>query len=92
MVAPLLSGLAACSVAGPQPGTPEFAAERVSRAYECDLRVDRNRIIARLPRDDRQRFLRAGADFAVKSYKAPRPCDPSDRTRLQQEIAALSGR
>lgn len=92
LLVPVLAGLAACSVAGPQPGTPEFAAARVSRAYECGLKVDRSRIMARLPRDERKRFVSAGADFAVKSYKAPHACDSVDRARLQHEIAELSGR
>lgn len=90
--AALLLCLSACTVAGPQPGTPEFAAESVSRAYECGLKVDRNRILARLPREERSRFVSAGAGYAVKSYKAPRPCDSADRSRAQREIAELSGR
>ncbi len=89
---PLLLGLAACTTAGPMPGTPEFSAAQVSRAYDCGVRVDRGRVIAGLPRDERQRFMAANASFAVKSYKAPRSCDAHERASIQRDIAALARR
>ncbi|MBA4224141.1 hypothetical protein [Bosea vestrisii] len=93
MAAPKLSlvvlaaaGLAGCVAAGPMPGTPEFTAAQVSRAYDCGLRVDRGRIIARLPSEQRGRFVAANASYAVKSYNAPRRCEASERERLQAEL------
>ena len=88
----LLLGLAACTTAGPLPGTPEFAAAQVSRAYDCGVRVDRARVIARLGREERQRFMVANASYAVKSYKAPRSCDGSERASVQRDVAALGRR
>ncbi|RXT56409.1 hypothetical protein B6S44_04890 [Bosea sp. Tri-44] len=73
-------------MAGPMLGTPEFTAAQVSRAYDCGLRVDRSRIIGRLPADQRGRFVAANASYAVKSYNAPRRCDATERERLQQEL------
>jgi hypothetical protein len=78
--------LAGCTMAGPMAGTPEFTAAQVSRAYDCGLRVDRSRIIARLPAEQRGRFVSANASYAVKSYNAPRRCEASERERLQQEL------
>lgn len=93
MAAPKLSlvvlaaaGLAGCVAAGPMPGTPEFTAAQVSRAYDCGLRVDRGGIIARLPAEQRGRFVAANASYAVKSYNAPRHCEASERERLQAEL------
>ncbi|QEL26304.1 hypothetical protein FQV39_29640 [Bosea sp. F3-2] len=88
----LLLGLGACTTVGPVPGTVEYAAATVSRAYDCGLRVDRSRIIARLDRQERQRFIEANAGYAVKSYKAPRRCEASERERVQGEIGALARR
>lgn len=92
LAVPALLGLVACTAVGPVPGTPEFAAARVSRAYDCGLRVDRSRIIARLDRQERQRFVAANAVYAVKSYKAPRPCDPAERAAVQREVGTLARR
>ena len=96
---PSLAALAACSLAGcvgvgagPVPGTPEFTASRVSRAYDCGVGVDRGRIIAGLPREDRDRFIAANASYAVKSYKAPRRCEASERAELQRELQARARR
>ncbi|WP_156330360.1 hypothetical protein [Bosea vaviloviae] len=89
---PILLGLAACTTAGPAPGTPEFAAAQVSRAYDCGVRVDRGRVLARLPREERQRFIAANAAFAVKSYKAPRSCDAYERASIQRDVTALGRR
>jgi len=88
----LFATLGACTVAGPLPGTVEYAAATVSRAYDCGLPVDRNRIIARLDRQDRQRFVAANAGYAVKSYKAPHRCEASERERIKGEIGALARR
>lgn len=92
LLSPILLGLAACSTVGPLPGTPEYLAARVSRAYDCGLRVNRNRVIAQLDRQERPRFLAANAAFAVKSYKAPRSCDASERSAVQREVGALARR
>jgi len=89
---PILLGLAACTTAGPTPGTPEFAAARVSRAYDCGLRVDRARVTAGLGREERQRFAAANAAFAVQSYKAPRSCSAAERWSVQREVGALGRR
>jgi hypothetical protein len=88
----LLAALGACTVAGPMPGTVEYAAATVSRAYDCGLRVDRHRIIARLDRRDRQRFIAANAGYAVKSYKAPHRCESAERERIKSEIGTLARR
>lgn len=88
----LLLGLAACTTAGPVPGTVEYAAATVSRGYDCGLSVDRGRIIARLGKQERASFLAANASYAVKSYKAPHPCGNAERERVQGELAALSRR
>lgn len=88
----LCAALGACTVAGPMPGTVEYAAATVSRAYDCGLPVDRDRIIARLDRQERQRFVAANAGYAVKSYKAPHRCEASERERIKGEIGALARR
>lgn len=88
----LTLGLSACTTAGPLPGTPEFAAAQVSRAYDCGLRVDHGRIASRLPPDERRRFTLANAAFAVKSYKAPRACDAAERASVQRDLSALAKR
>jgi len=85
------ASLAGCVAVGPVPGTPEFTAAQVSRAYDCGLRVDRSGIIARLPAEQRGRFVTANASYAVKSYNAPRHCEAHERERLQQELR-LGGR
>lgn len=84
--------LAACTVAGPVPGTVEYAAATVSRAYDCGLQVDRGRIIARLDASDRPRFVAANAGYAVKSYKAPHRCEANERERIKGEVGALARR
>lgn len=86
----LLLGLAACTTAGPVPGTVEYAAATVSRGYDCGLHVDRGRIIARLGKQERASFLAVNASYAVKSYKAPHACGSLERERAQGELAALS--
>lgn len=88
----LLAALAACTVAGPAPGTVEYAAATVSRAYDCGLRVDRARIMARIDRQERQRFVEANQRYAVSSYKAPHSCNVAERERVRGEIAALARR
>lgn len=86
LVAFAAASLAGCVATGPMPGTPEFTAAQVSRAYDCGLRVDRGGIIARLPAEQRGRFVAANASFAVKSYNAPRRCEALERERLQAEL------
>lgn len=86
-------GLAGCTtVAGPLPGTVEYAAATVSRAYDCGLRVDRGGIIARFDGRERQRFVDANARYAVKSYRAPHRCDTAERERVRGEVGALARR
>ncbi|CAD5256382.1 conserved exported hypothetical protein [Bosea sp. 62] len=92
LVALAAIGLAGCTAVGPMPGTPEFTAAQVSRAYDCGLRVDRGGIIARLPAEQRGRFVAANASYAVKSYNAPRRCEASERERLQAELRLGSKR
>jgi hypothetical protein len=93
---PLAAVLVAAALAGcttvASPGTVEYAAATVSRAYDCGLAVDRSRIIAKLDRQDRPRFVAANAGYAVKSYKAPHRCDESERERVKGEIGALARR
>ncbi|RYE35060.1 MAG: hypothetical protein EOP23_02575 [Hyphomicrobiales bacterium] len=87
------AALAGCTtVASPRPGTVEYAAATVSRAFDCGLPVDRSRIIARFDRQDRPRFIAANAGYAVKSYKAPHRCEASERERVKGEIGALARR
>lgn len=86
------AGLTGCTAVGPMPGTPEFTAAQVSRAYDCGLRVDRGGIIARLPAEQRGRFVAANASYAVKSYNAPRRCEAHERERLQAELRLGSRR
>jgi hypothetical protein len=90
---PSLAAFAACGLAGcvgagagPVPGTPEFTASRVSRAYDCGVGVDRGRIIAGFRQEDRARFIAANASYAVKSYNAPRRCEAEERAQLQREL------
>ncbi|MCO5092164.1 hypothetical protein [Bosea sp. (in: a-proteobacteria)] len=90
--AALLAMLAACTAAGPEPGTVDYAAATVSRAYDCGLRVDRGRIIAGLDRQDRPRFVAANAGYAVKSYKAPHRCEATERERVRSAIGTLARR
>lgn len=92
LVALAAAGLAGCTVMGPMPGTPESTAAQVSRAYDCGLRVDRGRIIARLPAEQRGRFVAVNASYAVKSYNAPRRCEASEREQLQAELRLGSKR
>ncbi len=85
-------GLGACTALGPLPGTPEYAASRVSRGFDCGVRVDRARIAARLDREERARFAAASSGFAVRAYKAPKACDASERADLQRELGHLARR
>ena len=88
-----LLALAACtSTITALPGTPEYAAARVSRGYDCGLKVDRQGVLARVAREDRQRFLSTSASLAVKSYKAPRRCEAAERLAVQRELALLTRR
>lgn len=87
-------GLSGCTLqmGGSAPGTVEHAAATVSRAYDCGLRVDRARVLARLDRQQRQAFLAANAGYAVKSYKAPHSCGEAERQRVAGELKALARR
>lgn len=89
----ILPALAGCTtVAGPAPGTVDYAAARVARGYDCGVAVDRRGVMARLVPEERRRFLAANASFAVKSYKAPRHCDAAERSAVQRELSALARR
>jgi hypothetical protein len=92
LAALLALGFPACTAMGPAPGTPEYAASRVSRGFDCGVRVDRARVAARLDRKERARFTAASSGFAVKAYKAPKPCDASERADLQRELGHLARR
>ncbi len=92
LAALLALGFPACTAMGPAPGTPEYAASRVSRGFDCGVRVDRARVAARLDREERARFTTASSGFAVKAYKAPKPCDASERADLQRELGHLARR
>jgi hypothetical protein len=85
-------GLGACTALGPVPGTPEYAASRVSRGFDCGVRVDRARIAARLDREERARFSVANSAFAVKAYRAPKACDASERADIRRELGHLARR
>lgn len=88
-----LLALSACTSAiTALPGTPEYAAAQVSRGYDCGLRVDRQGVLARVAREDRQRFVSTSASLAVKSYKAPRRCEAAERLAVQRELALLTRR
>lgn len=85
--------LSACTVgADPGPGTPEFTAARVSRGYDCGIRVDRARILAHMPAQERRRFVVANADYAVKSYKAPKACGMGEREEVRRDLQLLAQR
>lgn len=88
----LIVGLGGCTTLAAPSGTPEFAAAKVSRGYDCGLRVDRAGIMSRLPPAERARFLVASRGLAVKSYKAPLNCDAGERQAVQRALAALSRR
>ncbi len=89
--AALAIGLAGC-VTGPAPGSAEFVAAQVSRAYDCGLPVERQRVMAQLPPQERRPFVEANARQAVKSYNAPRLCDASERQAVRQRLRELAGR
>ena len=61
----LLPGLAACTAAGPVPGSVEYTAATVSRGYDCGLRVDRGGIVARLILTELQRLDRRSHDIPM---------------------------
>ncbi|TCR66283.1 hypothetical protein [Bosea sp. BK604] len=88
----VMLGLAGCVTAGPIPGTPEYAAAQVSRGYDCGVKVERSRVIARLAPQERRRFVEANASYAVRSYNAPRRCDASERQSVQRELSELARR
>ncbi|SIQ22053.1 hypothetical protein [Bosea sp. TND4EK4] len=92
--AAMAPGLAGCAMpmAGPIPGTVDDAAATVSRAYDCRLRVDRGRVLARFDRQQRPSFIAASASHAVKSYKAPHACGAAERERVAGELTALARR
>jgi hypothetical protein len=92
LAALLALGFPACTAMGPAPGTPEYAASRVSRGFDCGVRVDRARVAARLDREERARFAAASSGLAVKADKAPKPCDASERADLQRELGHLARR
>jgi hypothetical protein len=92
LAGPALLALAGCTTVAELPGKPEYVASRVSRAFDCGLRVDRAGVMAKLQREERARFVAANAAYAVKSYNRPRACDAGERARVQNEVAALARR
>jgi hypothetical protein len=92
LAGPALLALAGCTTVAEIPGQPDYVASRVSRAYDCGVRVDRTAVMARLSREERARFVSANAAFAVRSYNRPRSCDARERAGLQSEVASLARR
>jgi hypothetical protein len=90
-LAALLAGCSAVARA-PDPGTPEFAAFRASRGYDCGLAVERARIAAGFGGEERRRFLAASAGYAVKSYRAPHACGAPEREEVRAELRRLARR
>lgn len=71
------------------PGTPEYAASVVSRGYDCNLRVERGRVVAVYRGDERQRLLATNQQLAVRSYNLPRACSETERASVAAELKAL---
>jgi hypothetical protein len=89
-VAGLAAGCNGMGAAPPPAGTPEYAAFLTSRAYDCGVRVERGRIIARHRGEDRTRYISAGQGYAVRAYKKPEACGLFERERVAAELRALS--
>jgi hypothetical protein len=91
LFAPL--ALAACQQHNAYPaGTPEYAASVVSRGYDCNLRVERGRVVAVYSGDERQRFVATNQQLAVRSYNLPRPCSQAERTSISAELRSIARR
>jgi hypothetical protein len=91
MLAPL--ALAACQhQTSHLPGTPEYSAAIVSRGYDCGLRVERGRVVAAYRGAERQRFVSANQQMAVRSYNAPRHCTDGERASVADELRSLARR
>jgi hypothetical protein len=71
------------------PGTPEHGAAIVSRGYDCGLRVERGRVVASYRGAERQRFVSANQQMAVRSYNAPRHCTEGERASVAGELRSL---
>jgi hypothetical protein len=89
-VAGLAAGCTGMGAAPPSAGTPEYAAFLTSRAYDCGLRVERGRIIARHRGEDRTRYISAGQGYAVRAYRKPEACGLFEREQVAAELRALS--
>ncbi len=91
VLAPL--ALAACQhQTSHLPGTPEHSAAIVSRGYDCGLRVERGRVVAAYRGAERQRFVSANQQMAVRSYNAPRHCTEGERASVAGELRSLARR
>jgi hypothetical protein len=74
------------------PGTPEHSAAIVSRGYDCGLRVERGRVVEAYRGAERQRFVSANQQMAVRSYNAPRHCTDGERALVAGELRSLARR
>ena len=70
------------------PGTPEHAAQLVSRGYDCGLRPQRGRIAAAYRGEERRRFMAANAGHAVRSYNRPVACGEGERSQVARDLRA----
>lgn len=84
----IVTTLAACNAAGysAAPGTPEYAAQLVSRGYDCGLRPQRGRIAAAYRGEERRRFMAANAGHAVRSYNRPVACGEWERSQVARDL------
>jgi hypothetical protein len=89
-VAGLVAGCNSVGAAPPPAGTPEYSAFLTSRAYDCGLRVERGRIIARHRAEERARYISAGQGYAVRAYRKPEACGLFEREQVAAELRALS--
>jgi hypothetical protein len=91
MLAPL--ALTACQhQTSHLPGTPEYSAAIVSRGYDCGLRVERGRVVAAYRGAERQRFVSANQQMAVRSYNAPLHCTDGERAFVADKLRSLARR
>ena len=91
VLAPL--ALAACqNKTSYLPGTPEHSAAIVSRGYDCGLSVERGRVVAAYRGAERQRFVSANRQMAVRSYNAPRHCTDGEQASVADELRSLARR
>lgn len=87
MLLGIVTMLAACNhPMSAQPGTPEHAAQLVSRGYDCGLRPQRGRIAAAYRGEEHRRFMAANAGLAVRSYNRPVACGERERSQVARDL------